>query len=142
MKFYLFLGLWLWSAKLSAQTFQPSDLIGVWQYGPDISIAKITFLKDSTLLMNDQDEKNKLIHYSVEKTDTANILKMRPMDADSVDLMYFKIKKIDQDLIHLQILKMQMLDKITGEWEDHVSPPGTEMILRRRKDDYLLKEKR
>jgi hypothetical protein len=64
------------------------------------------------------------------------------MDADSLHLMYFKIKKIDQDLFHLEIFKMQVLDKDTGEWEDRPSPLETVMVLRRRKDDYLLREKR
>jgi hypothetical protein len=141
-KFYLIAGLWILASRLFAQSFQPADLIGVWQYGPDISTAKITFMKDSILLMNSQDEKNKLIHYSVEKTDSGDILKMRPMDADSADLMYFKIKKIDQDLIHLGIFKMQVLNQSSGEWEERPSPPETMMVLRRRKDDYLLKEKR
>jgi hypothetical protein len=141
-KFYLIPVLWILTSKLFAQNFQPSDLIGVWQYGPDISTAKITFMKDSILLMNSQDEKNKLIHYSAEKTDSGFILKMRPMDADSADLMYFKIKKIDQDLIHLGIFKMQVFNQLTGEWEERQSPPETIMVLRRRKDDYLLKEKR
>ncbi len=141
-RFYLIPVLWISALKLFAQSFQPTDLIGVWQYGPDISTAKITFMKDSMLLMNSQDEKNKLIHYSVEKSDSGDILKMRPMDADSADLMYFKIKKIDQDLIHLGIFKMQVFDQSTGEWEERPSPPETIMVLRRRKDDYLLKEKR
>ena len=141
-RFCLILAIWAVPGKLPAQSFKPADLIGVWQYGPDISIAKITFMKDSTLLMNSQDEKNKLVHYSVVATDSGYILKMRPMDADSVDLMYFKIKKLDQDLIHLEIFKMQVFDKTSEDWEDHVSPPGTKMVLRRRKDDYLLKEKR
>ncbi len=142
VNFHLLWGLCFLSGKLFSQTFQSADLIGVWQYGPDISIAKITFMKDSILLMNSQDEKNKLIHYSVDKTDTAIILKMRPMDADSVDMMYFKIKKIDQNLIHLEIFKMQVLNTATGEWEDRPSPPETVMVLRRRKDDYLLRDKR
>ena len=86
------------------------------QYGPDISTAKITFMKDSILLMNSQDEKNKLIHYSVEKTDSGSILKMRPMDSDSAVLLYFKINKIDQNLIHLGIFKMQVFNQVTGEW--------------------------
>ncbi len=141
-RFYLIPVSWILALKLFAQSFQPADLIGVWQYGPDISTAKITFMKDSMLLMNSQDEKNKLIHYSIEKTDSGDILKMRPMDADSADLMYFKIKKIDQNLIHLGIFKMQVYNQATGEWEERPSPPETIMVLRRRKDDYLLKEKR
>ena len=141
-KIYLTLGLWVLSGKLFSQSFKPADLIGVWQYGPDISIAKITFMKDSVLLMNSQDEKNKLVHYTVETSDSGYILKMRPMDSDSLDLMYFKIRKISQDLIHLEIFKMQVFDKTANDWEDHASPPGTIMVLRRRKDDYLLKDKR
>jgi hypothetical protein len=92
--------------------------------------------------MNDQDEKNKLVHYTIETTDSGYILKMRPMDSDSLDLMYFKIKKINPDLIHLEIFKMQVFDKTMNDWEEHPSPPGTIMVLRRRKDDYLLKDKR
>ncbi len=133
LKFILFIGLTTFYTKSFSQSFQPSDLIGVWQYGPDIATAKITFMKDSTLIMDDQDEKNKLVGYTFEKTDSGYFLTMQPKDSDSTDMMYFKIKKLNQDQINLEIFKAKVFNNTTNGWDEHAVPPGTIMVLRRRK---------
>jgi hypothetical protein len=133
LKLFLCIGFLIFPFRSFSQSFQPSDLIGVWQYGPDITTAKITFLKDSTLIMDDQDEKNKLVAYTFEKTDSGFLLRMQPKDSDSTDVMYFKIKKLDQNQINLEIFKAKVFNKTTNDWDEHAVPPGTIMVLRRKK---------
>jgi hypothetical protein len=133
LKFCFLSAILLLSGKLFSQSFQPKDLIGVWQYGPDISTAKITFMKDSTLIMDDQDEKNKLVSYSFEKADMDYILRMQPKDSDSLDVMYFTIKKIDKNQINLEIFKVKVFNTTTNTWDEHKTPPGTIMALKRKR---------
>jgi hypothetical protein len=133
LKFCCLLTVFIFSGKLFAQSFQPGDLMGVWQYGPDVSTAKMTFMKDNLMIMDDKDEKNKLVSYSFETTDSGYVLRMQPRDSDSLDVMYLKIKKLDQNLINLEIYKVKVFNKATNGWEEHETPPGTIMVLRRKR---------
>jgi hypothetical protein len=133
MRFYFLAAAFILSGKLFAQSFQPGDLIGVWQYGPDVTTAKMTFMKDNLMIMDDKDEKNKVVSYSFETGDSGYVLRMQPRDSDSLDVMYLKIKKLDQNLINLEIFKVQVFNKATNTWEEHETPPGTIMVLRRKR---------
>jgi hypothetical protein len=130
-KLYLLVVIHLFSLHTFAQSFKPSDLIGSWKAENKGISGTMRFNNDGQIIGEYLDNKV-FASYIIDSGNHQNVIQMHSHDKDSLNTVYMKIEKINQDEINLTFTKVIIFNDSTHTFNEDMTHTGMIIYLKRK----------
>lgn len=105
----------MFSGRLFSQNISLSDLIGIWKWGSGKNYNILTFKSDAIFSINVTFNKNRW-SYKLDSLNNEYFLETLPSGSETMPVAIYKLNKINQDSLTIQLVKRRAFDRKTKSW--------------------------